>query len=107
MVLLNLIFELNSKLDFHIFNDYIANLNKMVHTILKFNVGKKKHRFNLVHNLDDMGLDIEAALINWSVRTNDFSVRSFIEYVRSKDPLNIFMTTKKYFDELEATLENR
>lgn len=57
----------------------------MVGIILKFNHGKTPMEFDIVHNLDEYRLDILAALINWSVRTKEFTVESFCEYVVSKD----------------------
>lgn len=37
--------------------------------------------FNIVHNLEEM---IEAAAVNWSVRTDDYTAESFCNYINSK-----------------------
>ena len=74
----------------------------MLNTTLNFNRGKKKYKFDLVHNLDEFGLSIDAALMNWSARTNTFTEEDFIEYVKLKDPVNLICVTKKRYDELKA-----
>jgi hypothetical protein len=71
----------------------------MIHTELSFKRGKKKHKFSLVHNLDEFQLSIDSALLNWSLRTDTFTEQSFIDYVKSKDPVNIICITKKEYDE--------
>jgi len=70
----------------------------MVHTELKFNLGKKPMAFDLVHNLDEFGLTIESALVNWAARTKKHSINSFCDYVESKDKQIICMP-KSLFDE--------
>lgn len=74
----------------------------MLNTTLNFNRGKKKYKFDLVHNLDEFGLSLDAALINWSARTNTFTEDDFIEYVKSKDPVNLICVNKKRYDALKA-----
>jgi len=74
----------------------------MLNTILNFNRGKKKYKFDLVHNLDEFGLSIDAALMNWSARTDTFTEEDFIEYVKSKDPVNLICVPKKQYDKLKA-----
>lgn len=71
---------------------------KWLHSKIHFKVGKQKYSFNVAHNLPEMGLSIDAAFINWSVRTDDFSIQSFCEYVKSKDPMNIVCVPKIEFD---------
>ena len=61
----------------------------MLHSKIKFKRGKEKYCFNVSHNLDEMGLSIDAALINWAARTTSFSIQSFCRYVESKDTINI------------------
>lgn len=70
----------------------------MLNTKLNFKLGKKKYSFDLVHNLDEFGLSIDAALINWSARTDIFTEESFIEYIKSKDPLNLICVPKNEYD---------
>lgn len=72
----------------------------MLHTVLNFKAGKKKYKFDLVHNLDEYGLSIDAALINWSARTTSYNEQSFIRYVKSKDPANLICISKKEYDEI-------
>ncbi len=66
------------------------------HTTIVFNLRKKKKRFDVIHNLDEYSLDIEAAFENWwpRVRNNNFSIESFCEYVTSKD-VNLICKPKK------------
>ena len=58
---------------------------KLEHAQINFNLGKKKKQFDVVHNLSEYGLDIESAFVNWSARTNIFTVEDFCKYVTSKD----------------------
>jgi len=44
-------------------------------------------RWTFKHNLDEYGLSIEDAFINWEARTTEFSTESFCRYVVSKDPV--------------------
>ena len=57
-----------------------------MHTGINFKLKGKPKSFNLEHNLDKFGLSIDAAFVNWSARTNDFTEKSFCDYVVSKDP---------------------
>lgn len=67
----------------------LKNENKgLLHTEMNFKIGKKKYKFNVLHNLHEYGLPIDAALINWSARTDDFTIESFCDYVVSKDRIN-------------------
>lgn len=73
----------------------------MIHTTLQFQMTNRKgtklkarYIFNVVHNLDEFGLDIEAALMNWTARTNELNVDSFCAYVISKD-VNLKCTPAK------------
>lgn len=70
----------------------------MLNTVIHYRLKGKAKKFDLVHNLDEFGLSLDAAFINWSVRATDFSVKSFIEYVVSKDPINLICMTKKVYD---------
>lgn len=67
---------------------------------IKFNRGKKKYVFNVVHNLEDFGLGIMAAFENWSVRTNDWTIQSFCKYVVSKDPQNFVCMPKAHYEKM-------
>lgn len=57
----------------------------MEHHTIKFNLNGKPKTFEIVHNLKEFGLDIEAAFVNFTVRTTKFSEWSFCNYVKSKD----------------------
>lgn len=82
-----------------------SELNKpMIHTEINFKVGKKKYKFNLVHNLDEYGLSIDAAFTNYIARYSILTESGFIKYVKSKDPYNIRCMSKADFDENNATL---
>lgn len=53
------------------------------------------------HDLPDIqGLNIEAACINWEVRTPRFSVESLADYVASKG-VNGHILTKEQYDKLK------
>lgn len=70
----------------------------MLNTVIHYKIKGKNKKFDLVHNLDEFGLTLDAAFINWSGRTSDYSVKSFIDYVVSKDPFNLICMTKKVYD---------
>lgn len=53
---------------------------------IKFKKGDKEMTFRVIHNLDEFQLSIENAFINWSVRTNKFTMDDFCNYVVSKNP---------------------
>lgn len=76
----------------------------MEHHTLKFNAGKKKYQFEIVHNLKDVGLCIENALINWTARTTKFKEELFCEYVKSKDSVNVICMTKEEFDRINKSI---
>lgn len=57
-------------------------------------------RFSIFHNLEQFGLNIDDALINWLARTNVYTNKSFCEYLEDKDPENIIALTAKEFYEL-------
>jgi len=61
----------------------------MTNETVKFDLVGKPVSWSFIHNLDEFHLSLEAAFINWSVRTEKYTKQSFIEYVKSKDPINI------------------
>jgi hypothetical protein len=65
------------------------NKNINMYTGINFKLKGKPKSFYLEHNLDKFGLSIDAAFVNWSARTKDFSEKSFCDYVVSKDPHNL------------------
>lgn len=56
---------------------------------IEFKVGNKPVKFTVVNNLDEFGLSVEDAVVNWTERTKEFTPESFCKYVISKDPDNI------------------
>lgn len=69
----------------------------MSNTTITFKLGskhdkKKNVKFTVDHNLDEFGLDLEAAFDNWCARTETFTVEDFCAYVISKDPINLKCT---------------
>ena len=63
---------------------------KLIHSEIKFDYQFKQHSFHVVHNLEEFGLDIEAAFINWSVRfMGKPTIMKFCTYVINKDPYNL------------------
>lgn len=73
----------------------------LTQTILKFQLGwrRKDVTIEVIHNLPDFGLDIEAAFDNWTARTKVFTARSFADYVKSKD-VNIICLTKFEYNKI-------
>lgn len=67
----------------------------MITTEIKFMRDKTKQSFKIRHNLDEMKLSIDAAFVNWEFRTSEFTVESFCEYIKSKDPMFIKATPVK------------
>lgn len=61
----------------------------MIESEIQFKLRGKPMKFVVIHNLDEYKLDIEAAFINWSHRTDDFTIDNFCEYVTSKDKENL------------------
>ena len=59
-------------------------------------------KFVIVHNLPDFGLDINSALQNWLVKTDEFTDDNFCQYIMSKDPVNLLALTERKFKELSA-----
>lgn len=68
----------------------------MMEAKIKFNRGKQKYVFNVVHNLEDFGMGIVVAFDSWSMRTDTWTIQSFCEYVEGKDPNFICMPKAKY-----------
>lgn len=55
-------------------------------TTINFKVRNKPHSWRITHNLDEYGLSIDAAFVNWSARTDKVDPELFAAYVVSKDP---------------------
>jgi hypothetical protein len=52
---------------------------------IEFEVWRKKYAFSVKHNLPGgFGMNIHGAFDNWIARTNDYSAKSFCDYVESK-----------------------
>lgn len=65
-------------------------MNKeLKHETVKFKKSGTRYTFNVSHNLEEFGMTLYSAFINWSERTKDFSIQSFCDYVEEKDPINI------------------
>lgn len=59
-------------------------------------------KFELYHNIpEEFGLNIECAVENWLIRTRDYSAKSLIDYIQSKQP-NVTVLTEEEFKELVA-----
>lgn len=57
----------------------------MVSSTVEFNVGQRKIRFNVVHNLPDVdGLSLTDAVTNWAARTKVFTAASLSDYINKK-----------------------
>jgi hypothetical protein len=56
------------------------------HSTIKFKVSGVDVQFDIWHNLPDtFGLSITDAVNSWVYRTDDYSSKSFCEYVLEKD----------------------
>lgn len=51
-----------------------------------FKLGRKNIKFSVTHNLKDFGLSIEKGFESWILRTNEFTKKSFIDYLKDKTP---------------------
>jgi len=72
----------------------------MVNETINFRYGPKHKAklvsFNIEHNLKDFGLDLWDAFTNWSARCdNPTDLPDFIDYIKSKDPINIIANAKQ------------
>ena len=72
----------------------------LVHDTILFKANGEDFQFDVVHNLNDFNLDIEAAFLSWYPRAKNFTIQSFCNYVVSKDNQNIRCITKKRYNEL-------
>jgi len=57
-------------------------MNSTVEFFVGRGKNKKKVSFNVEHNL---GSQLEAAVINWSFRTDTYTAESLSEYINSKN----------------------
>lgn len=62
--------------------------------------GKFWKSFEIVHNVDSYGQDIQHALDSWIARTKNFTDVSFCEYVLSKFDDECICMPKKRFDKI-------
>lgn len=69
---------------------------KFKEAIIKFEIDGEPFFFGVYHNLEEFGLDIEAAFTNWVYRTKEYTEKAFCNYVMSKDP-NIECLSRKEF----------
>lgn len=67
---------------------------------VSFFVDKRPVAFNVVHNLDLIGLNFETALESWFPRTEIFTVECLCEYITSKDPESIICMPEEKYNEL-------
>jgi len=70
---------------------------------LQFKLGGKKVKFEIVHNLEEMKLSLTNAFEAWMVRTKDFSVENFCNYVCSKADSIVCMPKSHYLKLPEGT----
>jgi len=64
---------------------------------MTFNVSGKQHSISVVHNLPETkGLSFNDAAYSWMARTNDFSSRSFCDYINGKDTEYKALTLHNY-----------
>jgi hypothetical protein len=78
----------------------------MLHTQIEVRKnGKKTTDWDIVHNLDEIGLDIMAAFDNYVARSKSPRIELFCIYVKSKDPENIICLTKQRYDQICAEVK--
>lgn len=69
----------------------------LIKTDVGFNVGDKKVKFSVVHNLPETrGVSFNDALTNWIERTEYFTAASLCRYIEEKDPTVTCMTMKAF-----------
>lgn len=56
--------------------------------------------FEIIHNLPNLGLDVDVALESWINRTDLFTSQDFCDYLKSKNPQNVIALPKTVFDKL-------
>jgi len=74
-------------------------MSQMQRSEIKLSNGNK---FVIIHNLPNLGLDINTTLDNWLGSTNKFTSENFCDYIMSKDPINILAFTEERFKQLSA-----
>ena len=66
---------------------------------IRFNVGKRKISFNVVHNLPEtFGLSMDCAVESWVHRTNKYTAESLCKYINDKDTGYVCMTEKEFME---------
>lgn len=58
---------------------------KLQKAVINFDYKGNPRTFTFYHNLQNFGLNIGSAFINWTARTNKITENSFCQYVKSKD----------------------
>lgn len=61
----------------------------MEHVKIKFKIYDNPIQFNIRHNLKEFGLNINTGLGSWLIRTDEYTKKSFVEYLKSKTPTAI------------------
>lgn len=74
---------------------------KMTHSEICFLQRGKTGTIEVVHNLEDYGLDIESAFVNFVARSPVITAKRFCNYIISKDVVNLICIPKDEFDELK------
>lgn len=78
---------------------------ELTHSEICFVHKGKNRTIEVVHNLQDFGLDIENAFINYTARAEVITAQGFCNYVVSKDSFNLICITKDRYDELKRNSE--
>jgi hypothetical protein len=78
-------------------------MKEMKNRVSKFNKTKIElsngESFTIVHDFPEMEGSVntfDSAFQNWLSRTNDYTAKSFVNYVKSKEPNRMFLTLKDY-----------
>lgn len=61
----------------------------MEHAKIRFEVNNERVQFNVMHNLKEFGLSINNGLTSWMMRTDEYTKKSFVKYLKSKTPTAI------------------
>lgn len=70
---------------------------ELIESEIGFELNGEPVQFKLYHNLPpEFGLNIDAAIHNWVVRTEEYTPESLREYILSKQPDVIVFTEEEF-----------
>ena len=72
----------------------------MQESFFEINHPKGLIKFKIYHNLDDLCLCIESAFQNWLFRTEKYTSKSFVSYLKSKETFGLLAFTESQLNKL-------